>query len=104
MQPSQLEVLISIIDINIELPSLSKELVIAGRAVAIGVAGRFFLVLVVSFDKHAPRQPVYGRVLDQQAADELGATTPSQGPAKEALGEVLGERGGYGSVFVCVSC
>ena len=50
------------------------------------------------FHNHAPQQLTARLALDQQTADELGGDLLG-GAGEEGLGEVLGERGGYGSGF-----
>ncbi len=54
------------------------------------------LAIRLRFHNHAPQQLASGLALHEQAADELGGDLLG-GAAEEALGEVVGEAGGYGS-------
>ena len=60
------------------------------------MAGRLALAIRLRFHNHPPEQFSACLALHQQAADELGGNLLG-GAAEEGLGEVLGERGGYGS-------
>ena len=60
------------------------------------MAGRVVLRIRLRFHNHAPKQLARGLALHQQAADELGGKLLG-GAGEEGVGEVLGERGGYGS-------
>jgi len=60
------------------------------------VAGGLLLGIRLRFHHHAPEQLTLGLALHQQAADELGSDDLS-GVGEEFIGEMLGERGGYGS-------
>jgi hypothetical protein len=67
------------------------------------VAGGVVLGIRLRFHNHAPEQLTIRLAFHQQAADELGSDDLG-GAAEEGLGEVLGERGGYGSGLVSKHC
>ena len=56
------------------------------------------LTIRLLFHNHAPQQLPSGLAFHQQAADQLGGDLLGKA-AEERLGQVLGERGGYGSGF-----
>jgi len=60
------------------------------------MAGGLLLGIRLCFHNHAPQQLAAFLASHQQAADELGGNLLG-GAGEEALGEVLGGRGGYGS-------
>ncbi len=60
------------------------------------VTGRFALAIRLRFHNHPPKQLATLLALHQQAADQLGGDLLG-GAGEETLGEVLGERGGFGS-------
>jgi len=60
------------------------------------VAGGLLLGIRLRYHDDAPQKLAIGLAFHQQAADELGCNLLG-GAGKEGLGEVLGERGGYGS-------
>jgi len=62
------------------------------------VAGGLLLGIRLRFHNHAPQQLATFLAFHQQAADELGGDQLG-GAGEEGLGEVLGERGGYGSGY-----
>jgi len=62
------------------------------------VAGGLLLGIRLRFRNHTPQKLALGLAFYQQAADELGGNDLG-GAGEEALGEVLGGRGGYGSGF-----
>jgi len=86
----------AIADIHTETPRLTKQGFVAGGAAAIPVAGGLLLGIRLRFHHHAPQQFAIGLAFHQQAADELGGDLLG-GAGEEGAGEVLGERGGYGS-------
>jgi hypothetical protein len=86
----------AITHIHIKPPWLPEESFVAGGAAAVAVAGRFLLGIRLRFHNHAPQQLAIGLAFHQQAADELGGGLLG-GAGEEGVGEVLGERGGYGS-------
>ena len=88
----------AIAHIDIKTPRLTEERFVAGGAAAVAVAGGVVLGIRLRFHNHAPQQRTRGLAFDQQAADEVGGNLLG-GAGKEGLGEVLGERGGYGSGF-----
>ncbi len=85
----------AIAHIDIKLPRLSKEGFIARGAAAVAVASGLALAIRLRFHNHAPEQFSACLALHQQAADELGGNDLG-GAGEEGLGEVLGERAGYG--------
>jgi len=77
-------------------PRLTKQRFIAGGAAAIPVAGGLLLGIHLRFHNHTPQQLAIRSALHQQTADELGGN--NLGRAREGgWGDLLGERGGYGS-------
>ena len=60
------------------------------------VAGGLALAIRLRFHNHAPQQLAIGLAFQQQAADERRGNLLGTA-AEEGVGEVLGERGGYGS-------
>ena len=88
-------VVYSIDNINVKPPRLAKQGFVAGGAAAVPVAGELGLAIRLRFHNHAPKQLAIRLAFHQQAADELGGNQLG-GAAEEGLGEVLGERGGYG--------
>jgi len=70
----------------------------AGEAAAVAVAGGLLLGIRLRFHNDAPQQLANGLAFHQQAADELGGDQLGRA-GEEALGEMQGERGGYGSGF-----
>ena len=60
------------------------------------MTGRVVLRIRLGFHNHAPEQLATFVAFHQQAADEVGGDLLG-GAGEEALGEVLGGRGGYGS-------
>jgi len=85
----------AIAHIHIETPRLTKQHFVAGSAAAVAVAGGLSLGIRLRLHNHAPQQLAIGLAFHQQAADELGCNLLG-GSGEEALGEVLGGRGGYG--------
>jgi len=69
---------------------------VAGGVEAVAVAGGLLLGIRLRFPKYAPQQLAIGLALHQQAADELGGDHRG-GAGEGGLGEVCGERDGYGS-------
>ncbi len=65
---------------------------------AVAVACWLLLGIRLRFHNHATEQLAIRLAFHQQGADELGGGAARWG-GKEGLGEVLGERGGYGSGF-----
>jgi len=86
----------AIAHIHIKPPRLTKQRFFAGGAAAVTVAGGIVLRIRLRFHHHAPEQRSIRLAVHQQAADELGGNNLS-GAGEEALGEMLGGRGGYGS-------
>jgi len=86
----------AIAHIDVEASRLAKQGFVAGGAAAGAVAGGLLLGIRLRFHNHAPKQLATFLAFHQQAADELGDDDLSQA-REESLGEVLGERGGYGS-------
>ena len=86
----------AITHIHVKPPRLSKQGFVARAAAAVAVAGGVALAIRLRFHNHAPEQLPSGLALHQQAADELGGNQLC-GAGEEALGEVVGEAGGYGS-------
>ena len=84
----------AIAHIDIKPPWLTKQRFVAGGAAPVPVAGRLALAIRLCFHNHAPEQLPSGLALHQQAADELGGNQLC-GAGEEALGEVVGKRGGY---------
>ena len=70
----------------------------AGEAAAVAVAGGLLLGIRLRFHKYAPQQLTIRLAFHQQAADQLGGNELG-GAGEEALGEMQGERGGFGSGF-----
>ena len=62
------------------------------------MTGGVVLGIRLGFHNHTPGQAAILLAFHQQAADEVGGDDLG-GAGKEGLGEVLGERGGYGSGF-----
>ena len=60
------------------------------------MAGGLLLGIRLGFHHHAPEQAAVPLAFHQQATDEVGGDLLG-GAGEEALGEVLGGRGGYGS-------
>jgi len=90
---------IAYIDVN--APRLPKQRFIAGGAAAVAVAGGVLLRIRLRFHHHAPEQLALGLAFYQQTADQLGCNLLG-GSGEEALGELLGGRGGYGSGLGCL--
>jgi len=88
----------AIAHIHIKPPRLTKQGFVAGGAAAVAVAGGLLLGIRLRFHHHAPQQLAIRLAFHQQAADERGGDDLG-GAGEEALGEVLGEGGGYGSGF-----
>jgi len=86
----------AIAHIHIETPRLTKQGFVAGSAAAVAVAGGVVLGIRLRFHHHAPQQLPSRLAFHQQAADQLGGDDLG-GSGEEALGEVTGGRGGYGS-------
>ena len=86
----------AIAHIDIKPPRLTKQGFVAEGAAAVAVAGGLALAIRLRFHNHAPEQLTRGLAFHQQAADQLGGDDFG-GAAEEGVGEVLGERGGYGS-------
>ena len=86
----------AITHIHIKPPRLTKQGFVAEGAAAVAVAGGLALAIRLRFHNHAPEQLTRGLAFHQQAADQLGGDDFG-GAAEEGVGEVLGERGGYGS-------
>ena len=85
-----------IADIDIKPPWLTKQRFVAGAAAAMPVTGGLALAIRLRFHNRAPKEVAIGLAFHQQAANELGGNLLG-GAAEEALGEVLGGLGGYGS-------
>lgn len=85
----------AIAHIHIKPPRLPEEGFVAGGAAAVAVAGGVVLRIRLRFHNHPPQQLASGLALHQQAADELWSNLLG-GAGEEGVGEVLGERGGYG--------
>jgi len=62
------------------------------------VAGGLLLGIRLRFHNHTPQQLANLLAFHEHAADELGCNLLGRA-GEEGLGEVLGERGGYGSGF-----
>ena len=62
------------------------------------MAGGVVLGIRLCFHNRAPKDVAIGLAFHQQAADQVGGDQLGRA-GEEALGEVLGERGGYGSGF-----
>ena len=60
------------------------------------MAGGFVLRIRLRFHNHAPQQLAIRLAFHQQATDQIEGDDLG-GAGEEALGEELGERGGYGS-------
>ena len=88
----------AIAHIHIKPPRLTKQGFVAGGAAAVAVTGGLVLRIRLRFHNHAPQQRATFLAFHQQAADELGGDLLG-GAGEEALGEVLGGRGGYGGGF-----
>jgi len=86
----------AIAHIHIKPPRLPKQRFVAGGVAVMPVAGGLLLGPRLRFHHHAPQQLAIGLALHQQAADQLGGNELG-GAGEEGWGEVLGERGGYGS-------
>jgi len=71
---------------------------VAGGAAAVTVAGGLQLRIRLRFHNHAPQQLAIFLAFHQQATDELGGDDFG-GAGEEALGEMLGGRGGYGKAL-----
>jgi len=80
---------------HIKPPRLTEEGFVAGGAAAVAVAGGLLLGIRLRFHNDAPQQLANGLAFHQQAADELGGDQLGRA-GEEALGEMQGERGGYG--------
>ena len=63
---------------------------------AIAVAGGLGLAIRLGFPNHTPPKRAIRLAFHQQAADQLGGNDLG-GAGEEGLGEVFGERPGYGS-------
>jgi len=88
--------------IHIETPWLTKQLLVAGAAAAIAVAGGVILGIRLRFHNHAPQQLAIRLAFHHQAADEVVRNLLG-GAGEEGLGkgwQVAGGRGGYGSGFI----
>jgi len=86
----------AIVHIHIKTPWVPKQRFVAGSAASVAVAGGLLLGIRLRFHHHAPQQLPSGLAFHQQAADQLGGDDLGRA-GEEGLGEVLGERGGYGS-------
>ena len=60
------------------------------------MTGGVVLRIRLRFHNHAPQKVARGLTFHQQATDEVGGNLLGRA-GEEGLGEVLGERGGYGS-------
>jgi hypothetical protein len=86
----------AIAHVHIKPPRLTKQGFVAGGAAAVAVTGGLVLGIRLRFHNHAPEQLAIGLAFHQQAADEIGGDLLS-GAGEEGVGEMRGERGGYGS-------
>ena len=86
----------AIAHIDVKTPWLTKESFVAWGAAAVAACGGVVLGIRLGFHHHAPEQAAVLLAFHQQAADEVGGDQFG-GAGEEALGEVLGGRGGYGS-------
>ena len=68
----------------------------AGGAAAVAVTGGLLLGIRLRFHNHAPQRLAIRLPFHQQAADELRGDHLGRA-GEEALGEVTGGRGGFGS-------
>ena len=89
----------AIAHIPIRPSRLPKQGFVAGAAAALPVAGGVVLGIRLRFHNHPPKQLATCLALHQQAADQLRRHFFC-GAGEEGVGEVLGERGGYGGGFV----
>jgi hypothetical protein len=88
----------AIAHIHIKPPRLTKQGFVARGAAAVAVASGLLLGIRLRFHNLAPQQLAIRLAFHQQAANQLGGDDLG-GAAEEGVGQVLGERGGYGSSY-----
>jgi len=86
----------AIAHIHVKASRLPKQRFVAGSAAAVAVAGGLLLGIRLRFHKYAPQKLAIFLAFHQPAADEFGGDDLGRA-SEEALEEVLGEGGGYGS-------